>query len=122
MSTVPEIVVARHCGIKVFALSLVTNNAVLDPAPRGDDVLVEDASHAHLDDAMEAGKASHEEVLAAANEAARDVQVSRPREAATRLAKVRLRHWSWKWSAASRRHRRWSGVHVLMRTRKINDA
>lgn len=25
---VPEVVVARHCGIRVFGLSLITNNAV----------------------------------------------------------------------------------------------
>lgn len=31
MSTVPEVIVARHCGWKVLALSLITNKCVLDP-------------------------------------------------------------------------------------------
>lgn len=30
MSTAPEVVIARHCGIKVFAVSLVTNISILD--------------------------------------------------------------------------------------------
>ncbi|GAA35173.2 purine nucleoside phosphorylase [Clonorchis sinensis] len=30
MSTVPEVVVARHCGMKVFAVSLITNISVMD--------------------------------------------------------------------------------------------
>lgn len=30
MSTVHEVIVARHCGMRVFALSLITNKAVVD--------------------------------------------------------------------------------------------
>nr|CAX70423.1 purine-nucleoside phosphorylase [Schistosoma japonicum] len=30
MSTIPEVIIARHCGIKVFAVSLVTNISVLE--------------------------------------------------------------------------------------------
>lgn len=30
MSTVHEVIAARHCGMRVFALSLITNQAVMD--------------------------------------------------------------------------------------------
>lgn len=76
MSTVPEIIVARHCGMKVLALSLVTNNAVLEAGPRGDSVQIEDVSQHDLTKAIEEGKASHEEVLASGLEAAADFQVN----------------------------------------------
>lgn len=77
MSTVPEIVAARHCGIRVIALSLVTNNAVLSPVPRGDDHLLEAKEAKELDVILKEGKADHEEVIEAARSAAIDMQVSR---------------------------------------------
>ena len=30
MSTIPEVLVARHCGIRVFAFSLITNKCILE--------------------------------------------------------------------------------------------
>lgn len=49
MSTVPEVIVARHCGIRVFGMSVVTNNANTDNVPKnfntGEDV-VEEANKA----------------------------------------------------------------------------
>ena len=30
MSTIPEVLVASHCGIRVFAFSLVTNECVIE--------------------------------------------------------------------------------------------
>ncbi|KAE8145545.1 nucleoside phosphorylase domain-containing protein [Aspergillus avenaceus] len=74
MSTVPEIVVARHCGIKVLAFSLVTNSAVLSPVPRGDDRLLQDKAVEDLDAILQEGKASHDEVLEAGRSAAIDMQ------------------------------------------------
>ena len=43
MSTIPEVIVARHCGIKVFGMSVITNKCNTDNVPRnfndGDDVV-----------------------------------------------------------------------------------
>ena len=43
MSTVPEVLVARHCGIRVFGVSLVTNCCVMeldsDQEPNHEEVL-----------------------------------------------------------------------------------
>ncbi|XP_057692711.1 purine nucleoside phosphorylase 6 isoform X1 [Corythoichthys intestinalis] len=54
MSTVPEVVVARHCGLRVLGLSLITNKVVTDY------------------DSNE--KANHEEVLATTSLRAQDLQ------------------------------------------------
>ncbi len=55
MSTVPEVIAAKHCGMKILGLSLITNKVVVD----------NDKSAVH---------ASHAEVLAAVNESGLHVE------------------------------------------------
>ena len=61
--------------MRVLALSLVTNNAVLEAGPKGDDTQVKGSSREELSRTIAQGKANHEEVINAGQEAAADVQV-----------------------------------------------
>ncbi|KAF9941423.1 hypothetical protein BGZ65_003425 [Modicella reniformis] len=68
MSTIPEVVVARHCNIKVLGLSLVTNMVVVHRDRRSDpDAPFEDK-------VVEERAANHAEVLQAAKDRAQDLQ------------------------------------------------
>lgn len=47
MSTIPEVITAKHCGLTVFAFSLITNACILD---------YEDEKEANHEEVVETGK------------------------------------------------------------------
>ncbi|KUJ19786.1 inosine guanosine and [Mollisia scopiformis] len=67
MSTVPEVIIAAHCGIRVLAMSLISNVSVMEPGPRGDDPDFVARSNEELGRFMNKDKANHDEVLEAAH-------------------------------------------------------
>jgi purine-nucleoside phosphorylase len=62
MSTIPEVLVARHCGMKVLGISLITNNVVMP----------EEEEKMEIEHKIET--ASHEEVLRTSKDRAKVVQ------------------------------------------------
>jgi purine-nucleoside phosphorylase len=75
MSVVPEVITARHSGIRVLALNLITNMAAMDPMPRGDDPEVAENGQDDMANAMIKNRANHEEVLDESRHAANAVKV-----------------------------------------------
>jgi purine-nucleoside phosphorylase len=80
ISTVPEVIIARHCDERVLALSPVTNRAIVDSGPRGDDPKLVEGGLKELSGQLQEGKANHGEVLEASRDSADGTRVSSSRQ------------------------------------------
>jgi purine-nucleoside phosphorylase len=63
MSTVPEVVVARHCGMRVFGLSLLTNPVDTTEVPGVKEQALAEAQGRPVPEEPKHQTVNHEEVL-----------------------------------------------------------
>ncbi|GAV28707.1 hypothetical protein PMKS-002181 [Pichia membranifaciens] len=72
LRTVPEVIVARHCGMKVIGLSLITNSVLGEKPASAKEACLQGGAYKAVDQTK--GMASHAEVLESANNAADDMK------------------------------------------------
>ncbi|KAI9018312.1 inosine/guanosine/xanthosine phosphorylase [Hyaloraphidium curvatum] len=70
MSTVPEVVVARHCGMRVFGLSLLTNPVDTTEVPGVKELVLAESRGQPVPEEPKHQTVNHEEVLDTANKVA----------------------------------------------------
>ena len=75
MSSIPEVLAARHCGMKILGLSLVTNKVLMDDKPKKQTNLENSVEDKHsMGNESKVVHATHEEVLGAVQDSGRRVE------------------------------------------------
>jgi len=72
---VSQVLIALHCGVRILAMSLITNKSLMVPALRGDDPLLEHLSNEQLKQLMDRDKINHDEVIEVGSASAEKLKV-----------------------------------------------